>query len=76
MRSSGAVLDLGIFLGLSTLSAGLAWTACRGNGEPMRWDEYITLAFGGLSAILLGVGLMALKFHSRSHRFDEPPRFY
>jgi Zn-dependent protease with chaperone function len=66
------------FAVLFTLLAAAGWYAFAGlpaSGEELPGDYYIALIAGALSAVLVGVVLMALLFYSSRRGYDEPPRF-
>ena len=67
-----------VFAVLFALLAGAAWYAFVGlpaTGEELPSDYYIALIAGALSAVLVGVALMALLFYSSRRGYDEPPKF-
>ena len=64
-----------VFAVLFALLAGAAWFAFAGlpaTGEELPRDYYIALIAGALSAVLVGVALMALLFYSSRRGYDEP----
>jgi hypothetical protein len=73
--SSGFVFAIAILLGLLAAVGWLAWASLATSGESIAPDEYVALAFGAFSAVLVGTGLIALVFYSNGAGYDEPPRF-
>jgi hypothetical protein len=68
-----------VFAVLFALLAAAGWYAFAGlpaSGEDLPDDYYIALIAGALSAVLVGVALMALLFYSSRRGYDEPPRFH
>jgi cation transporter-like permease len=66
------------FVVLFALLAAAGWYAFAGlpaSGEELPRDYYIALIAGALSAVLVGVALMALVFYSSRRGYDEPPQF-
>jgi hypothetical protein len=74
--SGGFILAIAVLLGLLAAVGWLAWAGLAASGEPIASDEYVTLAFGALSAMLVGTGLITLVFYSSGAGYDEPPRFH
>jgi hypothetical protein len=64
MRSSGTILVITILLALLAAVAWFAWAGLASPGEPMPSEGYVALALGALTAVLVGIGLMALVFYS------------
>lgn len=74
--SSGLMLAIAVFLGFLAAVGWFALTGLAASGEPVSLDEYVALAFGALSAMLVGTGLITLVFYSSGAGYDEPPRFH
>jgi hypothetical protein len=76
MRGSGTILIITVLLGLLAAVGWFAWAGLAGPGEPMPSEGYVALALGALTAVLVGIGLMALLFYSSRRGYDEPPHFH
>lgn len=74
--SSGFMLAIAVFLGFLAAVGWFALTGLAASGESVSLDEYVALAFGALSAMLVGTGLITLVFYSSGAGYDEPPRFH
>ena len=73
--SAGFLLALAVLFGLLAATGRLETAGLAASGKPVVFDDYLVLAFGVLSAMLVGTGLITLVFYSSGAGYDEPPRF-
>jgi hypothetical protein len=71
----GSYAIIAILLGLliwTGILAGKGWSSAVGTEVPVA--GYVAMAIGVVFSVLLGVGLMALVFHSSRAGYDEPAK--
>ena len=64
-----------LLLGLLGAVGWLVWTTLEAPDGSTPTEGYAALFAGAGFAIIVGVGLMALMFHSSREGYDEPPHF-
>lgn len=72
MRTFALIAALGGLLIAAVWFAVYSWNAIE--GPPIPFEGYVTMTFGVIFSLVVGIGLMALLFYSSRHGYDEPTK--